>query len=130
MAAPSHSTRPKEWFDRCDSELHRHMLMSNLRSRYKTSVNKLNHQLSHLIDVVDLLLQDELEGAHNTFASMNRENRRPRRKQVVPSGSSAQIIDAKALCSIFQEQGEDLQCHTWWILKPVDCCRVTTQCCK
>ena len=39
------------------------MLMTNLRTRYKTTINKLNHQLTHLVDVVDLLLQDDMEGA-------------------------------------------------------------------
>ena len=59
--------RPMEWFARVNEgendELHRHMLMQNLRTRFHTTIPKLNHQLDHLLGVADLLLQDNLESA-------------------------------------------------------------------
>ena len=57
--------RPREWHARAVDEVHRQLLMQNLRSRFRTGVKKINYQLEHLLQVVDFLLQEDLEGAYD-----------------------------------------------------------------
>ena len=39
--------------------------MTNLKNRFHTSVRKLNHQITHLLQVVDFLLQEDLDSAYD-----------------------------------------------------------------
>jgi len=57
--------RPREWHGRACDEIHRQLLMQNLRSRFKTGVKKINYQLDHLLQVIDFLLQEDLESAYD-----------------------------------------------------------------
>jgi len=57
--------RPWLWHSRADDDYKRHMLLTTLRGHFQTGIQKLDHQVKHLLDVVDLLLQENIEQVYD-----------------------------------------------------------------